>query len=163
MTQARPAVPIVASEADYPLLREQLARLDPPYLLRHFEATAGDYERIADDDIKCEFVDGELIVHSPATLQHESLVSFVLALLREHAVSKRLGAVYGSNAVMQLGQRRFSPDVSVLCRKHASQERDGRCHGPIDVVVQGCQKARLTTTDRPGCRRTVRGACAKSG
>jgi Uma2 family endonuclease len=127
---------IVASADRYPLLRAALRSLEPPFLLRQFDATPEDYEAITDEDLKCEYIDGELIVHSPASLDHEELVLFVGALLREFLGGRGLGRVFGSNAVMQLGQRRFSPDVSVLLAPNYGRIRDKRVAGPMDLAVE---------------------------
>jgi Uma2 family endonuclease len=127
---------IVASADRYPRLREALRALQPPFLLRHFDATPEDYEALADEDLKCEYVDGELIVHSPASLDHEELALFVGALLREFVNERSLGRVFGSNAVMQLGQRRFSPDASVLLAPNYGRIREKRVIGPVDLAVE---------------------------
>ena len=46
------------------------------------------------------------------------------------------GRVFGSNAVMQLGQRRFSPDVSVLLAASYGRIRGPRVIGPMDLAVE---------------------------
>jgi Uma2 family endonuclease len=127
---------IVSSSDQYPRLREALRSLEPPFLLRHFDATPEDYEAITDEDLKCEYIDGELIVHSPASLEHEEIVVFESTLLREFVSARGLGRVFGSNAVMQLGQRRFSPDASVLLAPNYGRIREKRVIGPVDLAVE---------------------------
>ncbi len=53
---------IVPSPDRYSELREVLRALQPPFLLHHLGATPDDYEAITDEDLKCEYLDGELIV-----------------------------------------------------------------------------------------------------
>lgn len=127
---------VVDSVDQYPRFRKTLRELRSQFLLRTYEATPEDFEQISDEDLKCEYVDGELIVHSPATLEHEDLTIFTASLLREFVAPRRLGRVFGSNALMQLGERRFCPDVSVLLNEHESRIGDGRVHGPMDLVVE---------------------------
>ena len=127
---------IVAASDQYSALRDVLGALQPPFLLRHFDATPEDYEAITDEDLKCEYLDGELIVHSPASLDHEDLVLFVGSVLREFISARAFGRVVGSNAVMQLGQRRFSPDVSVLLAANYGRIRGSRVVGPMDLAVE---------------------------
>jgi Uma2 family endonuclease len=115
---------IVASPDQYSELREVLRALEPPFLLHHFDATPDDYEAITDEDIKCEYLDGELIVHSPASLDHEDLMVFVAAVLREFISARALG------------QRRFSPDVSVLLAVNDARIRGPRVIGPMDLAVE---------------------------
>jgi Uma2 family endonuclease len=129
-------MPATWSPEEFSLLREELRGLRPPFLLHAYEATEEDYEQITDEDLKCEFIDGELIVHSPASLDHEDLTAFVIRLLGEFVAQHRLGRVFGSNAVMQLGRRRFSPDVSVLLASHYDRVRRTRVVGPMDLVAE---------------------------
>jgi len=127
---------IVAASDQYSALRDALRALQPPFLFRHFDAAPEDYEALADEDLRCEYLDGELIVHSPASLDHEDLVLFVGSVLRDFISATTLGRVFGSNAVMQLGQRRFSPDVSVLLATNDNRIRGPRVVGPMDLAVE---------------------------
>jgi Uma2 family endonuclease len=129
---------IDSPQGSYDGLRDVLRRLPEPYLLRHYDATPEDYEQLSDEDLKCEYVDGDLIVHSPASPEHEDLTLFVGAFVREFVSRHRLGRAFGSNVVMQLGERRFSPDVSVLKNENAGRVHPARKRiiGPMDLVVE---------------------------
>jgi len=117
-------------------VRHALQRLPPPYLLRKYEATEEDYESLAEEDLRCEYLDGVLIVHSPATMDHEDRIIFLATLLNSFVAARNLGRVFGSNAVMQLGRRRFCPDLSFLSTRHAGRIQGGRLMGPFDLVVE---------------------------
>ncbi|MDM8006930.1 MAG: Uma2 family endonuclease [Phycisphaerae bacterium] len=117
-------------------LREDLQHLSPPYLLRKYEATIEDYEELAHEDLRCEYVDGVLIVHSSASVQHEQRLMFLGTLLNAFASNRSLGVLQGSNAVMQLGERRFCPDMSFLAAEHTDRIRGTRVVGPMDLVVE---------------------------
>ncbi len=138
-----------ADPKELAVAREYLRNLAHPFLLRAYEADPDDYENITDDDFRCEYLDGELVVHSPASLRHEDLTLFVGTLLRTFVSDKRLGRVFGSNAVMQVGQRRLCPDVSVLKTEHEDRIRGGRVMGPMDLVVEV-----LSTSTRDYAQRT---------
>jgi len=127
---------LVASPDHRVAVRELLSLLEPPFLLHFFDTTPEDYEALSDEDLKCEYLDGELIVHSSASLGHEELIAFVIAVLREFVAGRRLGRVFGSNAGMQLGERRFSPDISVLLAQNYDRIRDERVIGPMDLAVE---------------------------
>ena len=89
------------------LRSHQTVKLDPPYLLRKYGVTEEGFDQITNEDIKAELLDGELIVHSLATLRHDDLCTFLSFLMRGYADRKRLGLVYGANnAVMRLGATR---------------------------------------------------------
>ncbi len=117
-------------------LRAGLQRLRPPYVLRTYEATAEDYEELAHEDLRCEYLDGVLIVHSPASAQHEERLIFLATLLNTVVASRRLGRMYGSSVVMQLGERRFCPDLSYLAAQHTDRLRGERVVGPMDLAIE---------------------------
>jgi Uma2 family endonuclease len=132
---------VTVSETTVQELRDEFRSLSPPYLLRKYEATEDDYEALSDEDLRCEFIDGVLIVHSPATFQHEGHVSFLLTLLNVFVAGRSLGWVRGSNTVMQLGRRRFCPDISFLASAHGDRIQAGRVMGPMDLVVEVISKS----------------------
>ncbi len=121
--------------------QEAVRRFAPPYLMRQYEATLEDYERITDEDFRCEFLDGVLVVHSPATLSHEDILLFLAFLVRGFVEKGGTGSTFGSNAVMQLGRRRFCPDLSFLHRSHFDRIRKGQVAGPMDLVVELLSKS----------------------
>lgn len=117
-------------------LREGLKRLDPPYLLRKYEAVPDDFEALADEDLRCEYLDGVLIVHSPASIAHEDRLVFLTTLLNTFVSARKLGRVFGSNAVMELGQPKFCPDLSFLAADHLDRIQRKRVVGPMDLVIE---------------------------
>jgi Uma2 family endonuclease len=116
--------------------REAMSRLDLPFLMRNYDADPDDFEALSDEDFRCEYVDGVLIVHSPASPKHEDRCSFLLFLLRGFAARRRLGSVLSSNSVMQIGERRFCPDGSFLAMNHADRVQPDRIEGPMDLVFE---------------------------
>jgi len=132
---------LTANSSEILQLREDLRRLQPPYLLRKYDATQEDYDSIADEDLRCEFIDGVLIVHSPASVHHEERLVFLATLVNMFAASKQLGRVFGSNTVMELGQRRLCPDLSFLRTDHADRIQRGRVVGPMDLVIEMVSKS----------------------
>jgi Uma2 family endonuclease len=117
-------------------LQRGLQYLPSPFLLRKYEAAEEDFEQLADEDLRCEYMDGVLLVHSPASYEHERRVVFVSTLLEVYAASRRLGEVCGSNTVMQLGSHRFCADVGFLAAAHADRVRNRRVMGPLDLAVE---------------------------
>lgn len=117
-------------------LRGALQHLPPPYMLRKYEVTPEDYEELAHEDLRCEYLDGVLIVHSPASAQHEDRLVFLATLLNTVIASRQLGRMYGPNLVMQLGEWRFCPDLSFLAAEHSDRLRGARVVGPMDLVIE---------------------------
>ncbi|TWT41770.1 hypothetical protein RAS1_28920 [Phycisphaerae bacterium RAS1] len=122
--------------------RELLRNWSRPFLMRTYDAAVEDYLEIADEDFKVEYADGELIVHSPATLRHEDIGLFLGMLVRDYVSRQRLGFVWGPNAVMQLAPSRyFSPDLSFLSSANDSRMMNERVVGPMDLAVEILSKS----------------------
>ncbi len=116
--------------------KDMLLRLSPPYVLLKYDATPTDYDQITDEDIRCEYLDGVLVVHSPASPQHERIGMFLALLIGKFVARRGLGELFGANVVMQLGERCLCPDLSFLRSEHVARVREGRVHGPLDLVVE---------------------------
>src|SRR2546428_7825955 len=116
----------------------QTVKLDPPYLLRKYGVTEKEFDQITNEDIKAELLDGELIVHSPATLRHDDLCTFLSFLMRGYADRKRLGLVYGANnAVMLLGAtRKLAPDLMFVRSRKLTLATAKQLEGRPDLVVE---------------------------
>ncbi len=117
-------------------MRRAFWELEPPFLHEMYDATPELFEELSHEDLRCEFMDGVLIVHSPASPEHENLSVFVSTLINAFVSHYQLGTVFGPNAVSQLGQRRFCADVSFLDSQHAGRRRKGHILGPMDLVIE---------------------------
>jgi len=105
-----------------------------PYLLRLYGVSEAEFESLADEDLKAEYLDGVMIVHSPATVRHEERQLFLATLLKLYADAHRMGRVLGGNAVFRWRERRLAPDVMVV----RDEQRIGpkEVEGPPDLVVE---------------------------
>jgi Uma2 family endonuclease len=66
--------------------------LEPPYLIVKPGISEEEFYRVADEDSDWEYLDGRILMHSPASDQHENLFHFLLTLLSAYLDEKR-GAV----------------------------------------------------------------------
>jgi Uma2 family endonuclease len=105
-----------------------------PYLLRLYGVSEAEFESLADEDLKAEYLDGVMIVHSPATVRHEERQLFLATLLKLYADAHRMGRVLGGNAVFRWRERRLAPDVMVV----RDEQRIGpkEVEGPPDLVME---------------------------
>jgi Uma2 family endonuclease len=60
------------------------------------------FEAWCDEDGKAEYVDGEVVVTSPAQPRHELVFGFLLEVLGLYVESRDLGLVLGSQAMIRL-------------------------------------------------------------
>jgi len=86
-----------------------------PYVVRLGGWTLERYLREAPESQRWEFVRGEVVVHSPATAEHQRIVGFLHWLLRAYCEAKGVGEVLmGPAAIRVLPDVMREPDLFVL-------------------------------------------------
>jgi Uma2 family endonuclease len=111
--------------------------LDPPYLVVKPGVSEDEFCRLADEDSDWEYLDGRIVMHSPASNRHEDLFRFLLTLFSGFLDEKGGGVVRGSRYPMRLDAR-WSPEADILVVTDAHRERmtETRLEGPADLVVE---------------------------
>lgn len=91
-----------------------------------------------DEDTLAEWVDGEVVMTSPASLAHQSLVRFLLVLMHTIAEHYGLGVVIPAPFQMRLHdpRRGREPDILFVAREHLDRLRPTYLDGPADLVVE---------------------------
>ena len=111
--------------------------VEPPFLLVKPFVTEEDFYRDATEDSDWEYLDGRLVMHSPASDWHEDRFRFLLTLLSGYLDERRGAVVRGSRYPMRL-DRRWSPEPDLLVvrdeRRHLL--RKNRLEGPADFVIE---------------------------
>ncbi len=111
--------------------------LEPPYLIVKPGVTEEDFYRLADEDSDWEYLDGRIVMHSPASDRHENLFRFLLTLLSGYLDEKGGAVVRGSRYPMRLDPD-WSPEPDLLVvrsdRRHLMTPR--RLEGPADMVIE---------------------------
>lgn len=64
------------------------------------------------DGVKAEFINGEVVVHSPDRLSHTRARQRVSSLVRAHAMSRAIGEVLDEKAMVKFERNDYMPDVS---------------------------------------------------
>ena len=77
------------------------------------------YEEIT-PEMKAEFINGEVIVHSPVTLNHLNASANLLLLLRAYARKKELGQVYAEKALVVLARNDYEPNITFFRNEKAA-------------------------------------------
>ena len=88
-----------------------------------------------DEDTWAEWVDGEVIVFSPASTRHQDLADFLVSVLRIYAEARNLGVVCSAPFQMKL-ERGREPDVLFVAREHLSRLKENYLDGPADLVIE---------------------------
>lgn len=91
----------------------------------------------ADEDTWAEWVDGEVIVMSPASIPHQLIMGFLSWLLKGFVDAFDLGEIFTPPTQMKLpGSSGREPDILFLAREHFDRLRHNWIDGPADVVVE---------------------------
>jgi Uma2 family endonuclease len=111
--------------------------LDPPYLIVRPGLGEEEFYRLAGEDTDWEYLDGRIIMHSPASDRHEDIFCFLLTLLRSFLDETRGATVRGSRYPMRLDAH-WSPEPDILVvresRRHLMTPQ--RLEGPADMVIE---------------------------
>src|SRR6185503_5065088 len=111
--------------------------IEPPYLVIKPEMSEDDFYRLADEDSNWEYLDGRIVMHSPASNRHEDVFRFLLTLLSAYLDERGGGLVRGSRYPMRL-DRNWSPEPDLLVvrtgRGHLLKRKHLR--GAADFVIE---------------------------
>ncbi|WP_461115103.1 Uma2 family endonuclease [Spirosoma jeollabukense] len=95
-----------------------------------------------DDDIKAEFINGEIVVHSPALDKHNSAVLFLSTLLNVFVTERNLGIVRAEKALVELTRNSYEPDICFFgVDKAATIQPDQLYYPAPDLVVEVLSKS----------------------
>ena len=93
-------------------VKKGLETVHLPYTIRLYGVSEARFDELVDEDTKAELIDGVMIVHSPASMEHDDSSGFLRALMSFYADDKGLGKVLGPDSLVRLGaNRRCAPDV----------------------------------------------------
>jgi len=91
-----------------------------------------------DEDTWAEWVDGEVIMVSPASLTHQEIKRLLVTILQTYVEQHDLGEVIDAPFQMRLAelQRGREPDVLFVAKEHLDRLRETYLDGPADVVIE---------------------------
>lgn len=88
-----------------------------------------------DEDTWAEWVDGAVLVFSPANNEHQNLADFLVSVLRIYTEVHDLGVVRSAPFQMKLARGR-EPDLLFVAREHLDRLQEAYLDGPADVAVE---------------------------
>ncbi|MHA1680068.1 MAG: Uma2 family endonuclease [Promethearchaeota archaeon] len=111
--------------------------LPEPYTIYIKDFDFKRYMEYANEDIDCELLDGELTIHSPASLEHELIFKLILNLLDLYLQRTKLGIVLGSRFTMKLSETWApEPDIMYISQKNEEKLKDTYMDGAANVVFE---------------------------
>lgn len=98
------------------------------------------------DDVKAEFINGEVIIHSPAKEKHLEATENLTMLLRAYVNRHALGKVHTEKALVALTRNDYEPDICFWKAETASSFHEDFMKYPApDLAVEVLSKS---TVDR---------------
>ncbi|HLY32276.1 MAG TPA: Uma2 family endonuclease [Ktedonobacterales bacterium] len=89
-----------------------------------------------DEDTLAEWVDGAMLMTSPASLRHQQITDFLTEMLGTYTRLHGLGRVVSAPFQMKIGQSGREPDVLFVNTAHLDRFRETYLDGPADLVVE---------------------------
>jgi len=88
-----------------------------------------------DEDTRAEWVDGEIVMATAASIQHQDIIRFLMRILDQYVESKNLGKVIIAPFQMKLLSGR-EPDIMFVSNEHIDRITETYLDGPADVAIE---------------------------
>jgi len=95
---------------------------------RHF------YE-IVEENKKMEFINGEIIFHSPVKLQHNNATSLLCVLLKPFVAKHKLGFLGVEKILISLTRNDYEPDLCFFGSEKAQNFKKKQMQFPVTYVI----------------------------
>lgn len=90
-----------------------------------------------DEDDKAEFINGQVIMHSPVKLEHAEVSGALSSLLRYYVIKNGLGKVFTEKIMVQLSRNSYEPDIVFFKKETAQNFNAGQMLFPApDFIVE---------------------------
>ncbi len=100
------------------------------------------------DDVKAEFINGEVIMHSPVKRRHLDATKYLENLLLNFVMRHNLGVVDSEKALVGLTRNDYEPDICFWNAETAASFQDNQMEHPApDLIVEVLSKS-TTGRDR---------------
>lgn len=89
------------------------------------------------ENVKAEFINGQVILHSPVRLKHLKVSSNISKVLLNYVTEKRLGFVGIEKMMIELSRNCYEPDIVFFGKEKADSFQDDQKLFPVpDLVVE---------------------------
>lgn len=95
-----------------------------------------EFDAWVDEESRAEFMDGKVYLMSPESIKHSDLQGWLTTILSIFVRQRNLGAVYGPEVQMRLGDRRFEPDVLFVSAADSTRVKETYIEGPVEMAVE---------------------------
>ncbi len=110
--------------------------LTPPRKTTRRKMTYEEFLDWADEDTLAEWVDGEVVMYSPASEPHQRIAGFLVTVMRIFVEQRDLGIVLSAPFQMKLERSGREPDVLFVAKEHLDHLQETYLDGPADLAVE---------------------------
>lgn len=94
------------------------------------------YETV-DEQTKAEFINGEIIMHSPVKIEHNSATAFISRLLGAYIDVHDLGMIGIEKLFISLSRNDYEPDICFFTKDRANGFEEGQMKFPApDFIIE---------------------------
>ena len=101
-----------------------------------------EFYKSINEDQKAEFINGEIIIHSPIMLRHDEAGTLLRTLLDVFVRINKLGYVGGEKMMITLTRNDYEPDICFWKKEKSSEfQPDQLLFPPPDLIVEVLSKS----------------------
>lgn len=106
-------------------------------MLRDEQKKREEFYNWVTDDLKAEFINGEIIVHSPVKSSHAQASENLFSSLRMYALKHQLGRVTHEKVMARFTRNDYEPDVMFFSKEKADSIQPNQSLFPVpDFVIE---------------------------
>ena len=120
------------------VLRSSSQTDDPASVTAPLRMTFEEFMAWDPESGRAEWVNGEVVLVSPASLGHQHLIFFLAKLLDAFVEPRGLGQIIMAPFLMRLAQKPSGrePDIMFVATEHVDRLTETSLNGPADLVVE---------------------------
>jgi Uma2 family endonuclease len=118
------------------------------HLLAQERARRERFHETLNDGVKQEFINGEVVVHSPVTSGHERASSLTNRILGVYVDARKLGRVAHEKLMISLSRNDYEPDVCYFGVEKAAQFTASQMKFPAPDLIAEVLSGSTERTDR---------------
>jgi Uma2 family endonuclease len=112
-------------------------KVSAPYLVIKPRISEEEYFEITNEDSNCELFEGEIIMSSPASFNHEEVFRFLLSIISMYVEEKKLGKIIGSRFPIRLERGTLlEPDIVFISNDKLNLIKEKYFDGSPDLVME---------------------------
>ncbi|MEX2684237.1 MAG: Uma2 family endonuclease [Candidatus Sigynarchaeota archaeon] len=116
--------------------------IEGEYVVLKPDVSEEEFWAISDEDSNFELIDGVLIIHSPASEEHEDIFRYLQTILTLFLEKTKQGKIYGSRFVMRLSKKwNPEPDLIIIQPENYKNIKYNYFEGPADIAIEILSKA----------------------